>query len=106
MIVLNAHAFRILFFYIIFRGSLTAKRKNEGKTPQYCTLDLFMTPPPLKNKQTHKTQTKKLEKKTNIDLAKMVSNCTIYIHIFSKKYIYRRERPPDSHLQEGARSSL
>ena len=106
MIVLNAHAFRILFCFI-FRGYLTAKRKNEGKTPQYCTLELFMTPPPLlKKKQTHKTQTKNWREKTNIDLAKMVSDCTIYIHIFSKKYIYRRERPPDSHLQEGARSSL
>ena len=60
--------------------------------------------PPLKNKQ---NTNKKLErKKTNIDFAKMVSDCTIYIHIFSKKYIYRRERPPDSHLQEGARSFL
>ena len=45
------------------------------------------------------------EKKTNIDLAKMISDCAIYIHIFSRNK-YRRERPPDPNLQEGARSSL
>ena len=48
---------------------------------------------PLKNKQTNKTQTKIGEKKTNIDLAKMVSDCTIYINIFSKKYISPGKAP-------------
>ena len=40
---------------------------------------------PLKTNKQTKHKQKIGEKKTNIDLAKMVSDCTIYIHIFSKK---------------------
>ena len=44
-----------------------------------------MTPPPLKTNKQTKHKQKIGEKKTNIDLAKMVSDCTIYIHKFSQK---------------------
>ena len=71
--------FAYVFVLFFVDPSLIAKRKkNEGKTPQYCTLELFMTPPLKTNKQTKNWR-------ENIDLAKMVSDCTIYIHIFSKK---------------------
>ena len=96
------------YFFVLFfvDPSLQNEKMKKKNPPQYCTLELFMTPPPIKTNKQTKHKQKIGERKTNTDLAKMVSDCTIYIHIFSKKYIYRRERPSDSHLQEGARSSL
>ena len=64
-----------------------------------------MTPLPKNTNKQTKHKQKIREKKTHIDLAKMVSNCTIYIHIFSKKYILPG-KAPGPHLQEGAWSSL
>ena len=69
------------FFVIFFVDPSLQNIKNEGKTPQYCTLELFMTP--LKTK---KTQTKIGEKKLTLIWLKW-SPIAPFTSIFSPKNI-------------------